>query len=174
MARYGADHPFVESRLFRSSTLLDLPKPSIAMSDSPDLDASLLERSIAQHEQRLATAHANKHTQLASRVQKNLDRLLEQQKAMSGKPGKKPSKRKAPKRKASKQRAKKVSRPKLKDARTVIDPRGERWMELVGYVQKLGEHFPNEYVSDRCGFFSTEGEFARYIRELESRIADAK
>ncbi len=45
-------------------------------------------------------------------------------------------------------------------------------MELVGYIQNLSEYFPNEYLSDRCGFFSTEREFARYIREIESRIAD--
>ena len=45
-------------------------------------------------------------------------------------------------------------------------------MELVGYVQKLNEHFPKECLADRCGFFSTEREFARYIREIESRIAD--
>ena len=85
---------------------------------------------------------------------------------MTGVPVEKPSRRKESKRRA------KDSRPKLKDEGTVIDPHGERWMELLGYVQTLNEHFPSEHLSDRCGFFSTEREFARYIREIESRIAD--
>ena len=66
------------------------------------------------------------------------------------------------------------SRPELRDDGTVVDPHGERWTELCAYVQKLDEHFPTEHVTDRCGFFSTEGEFARYIRELESRIDQKK
>ena len=72
------------------------------------------------------------------------------------------------------QRRAKGSRPKLKDEGTVVDPQGKRWMELCAYVQKLDEHFPKEHLADRCGFFSTEREFARYIREIESRIKDKK
>ena len=136
------------------------------MKHDPDLAAAFLNRSITQHEQRLATAQAINNTRLASRIQRDLERLLEQKHKMTGVPVEKPSRRKG-----SKQRAK-GSRLKLKDEGTVIDPHGARWMELVEYVQKLNEHFPTEYLADRCGSFSTEREFARYIREIESRIAD--
>ena len=73
-----------------------------------------------------------------------------------------------------KQRRAEGSRPKLSDEGTVVDPQGKRWVELCAYVQKLNEHFPNEYLTDRCGFFSTELEFARYIRLIECRIEDKK
>ena len=44
-------------------------------------------------------------------------------------------------------------------------------MELIRYVQELNEHFPTEHLADRCGLFSNERQFARYIRVIESRIA---
>jgi hypothetical protein len=131
-----------------------------------ELAAAIFERSIAQHEQRLANAQASNNTRLASRVQRELDRLLEQKQKMTGVPVARASGHKGSKRRA------RGSRPNLKDEGTVVDPNGERWMELVGYVQDLDEHFPNEHLSDRCGLFSTEREFARYIREIESRIAE--
>ena len=136
------------------------------MEHNSDLAAALLERSIARNEQRLANAQSSNNTRLASRVQRELDRLLEQKQKMNGVPVETPSCREQSKQCAN------GSQPKLIDEGTVVDPHGERWMELVGYVQNLNEHFPNEYLSDRCGFFSTEREFARYIREIELRIAD--
>ena len=54
------------------------------MKRDPDLAADLLERSIAQHEQRLANAQATSNTRLASRVQRDLERLLEQKQKMTG------------------------------------------------------------------------------------------
>ena len=75
-------------------------------------------------------------------------------------------------RKESERPIEKTSRPKLKDEGTVVDSHGERWRELLGYIQKLNERFPTEHLADRCGLFSTEREFARYIREIERRIDD--
>ncbi len=139
------------------------------MKSESDLSADLLERSIAQHEQRLANAQEINNTHLASRVQRDLERLLKQKK--TGAPAKKSSRSKAAKRRTKGKRRAKGSRPKLKDESTIIEPHGRRWMELIGYVQELSEHFPTEHLADRCGLFSNERQFARYIRVIESRIA---
>jgi len=133
-----------------------------------EFSLALLDRNIASYEQRLANAQAANDMRAVTRALRDLDRLQKQREKMTGTPVVSypaPSEPPDPSRTVR-------SRPELRDDGTVVDPHGARWMELAGYVQKLGEHFPTEYVADRCGFFSTEREFARYIRELERRIAD--
>jgi hypothetical protein len=51
-----------------------------------------------------------------------------------------------------------------------VDPHGARWEALTAYIRKLAENFPREDVTSLTGFFSTEREFARHIRAIESRL----
>ena len=67
--------------LNRAGGSVDRP---VAMKHDPDFSAALLDRSIAQNEQRLANAQAIINNLLDSQVQRDLDRLMELKRKMDG------------------------------------------------------------------------------------------
>jgi hypothetical protein len=147
-----------------------------------DVSMSILRRMIEQRETQLRNAELGNNVHLADKLRKEIRGLRAGRKKIESGRGtdapfwvqtrnepKSAGRRPLTSGPARRSNAK-VRRPKLCDDATVVDPHGARWEALTAYIRKLAENFPREDVTSLTGFFSTEREFARHIRAIESRL----
>lgn len=151
----------------------------------PKTDAlalSILDRMIEQREQQLRNAEMTSNTSLAARMRRELSALQSDRKKLQS--GRTPvtsrprpaetfsiGSRSGPVARRTEARARKSSRrPRLLDESTVVPAHSARWEELSAYILHLNDFFPGEDLMSLAGLFSTEREFARHIRRLESRL----
>ncbi len=137
-----------------------------------EVSRSILERMIQQRQTQLRSAELGNNVHLATRLRREIRGLRAGRKKLeSGGGGPlwvRP--RREPRAAPRTARAPSGRRPTLRDEATVVDPHGARWEALTAYIRKLSERFPGEDLTGLAGFFSTEREFARHIRAIESRL----
>jgi hypothetical protein len=137
-----------------------------------EVSLSILNRMIEQRVTQLRTAELGNNLHLATRLRSEIRGLRaglkKSERGASGPLWVRP--RREPQRATRKSTRTSARRPTLKDDATVVDPHGARWEALTAYIRKLNQSFPGKDMTGMAGFFSTEREFARHIRALESRL----
>ena len=135
-----------------------------------EVSLSILNRMIEQRAAQLRTAELANNLHLATRLRGEIRGLRAglKKRARGGPLWVRP--RREPQRPVRRSTRTSARRPTLKDDATVVDPHGARWEALTAYIRKLNQSFPGKDQTGLTGFFSTEREFARHIRAIESRL----
>jgi hypothetical protein len=137
-----------------------------------EVSLSILNRMIEQRAAQLRTAELGNNAHLASKLRSEIRGLRaglsKRERGAGGPLWVRP--RREPQRPVRRSSRTSARRPTLKDDATVVDPHGARWEALTAYIRKLNQSFPGQDLTGMAGFFSTEREFARHIRAIESRL----
>jgi len=146
------------------------------------LNLSILERMIERRKEQLAIARMTRNTRLEERLRREIYAMEVDRRKLRRRGSTSRSARKragsarsvaAPSRPtpgAAPRVTRSARRPTLRDENTVVPPHSRRWKALIAYIRHLNDSFPGEDLMGVVGLFSSERQFARHIRSIESRL----
>lgn len=146
------------------------------------LNLSILDRMIERRKEQLAIARMTRNTRLEERLRRETCAMEADRRKLCRKGGTSRSARKragsarsvaAPSRPTpagAPRVTRSARRPTLRDENTVVPSHSRRWQALIGYIRHLNDSFPGEDLMGVVGLFSSERQFARHIRLIESRL----
>jgi hypothetical protein len=152
------------------------------MPETDALELSILDRMIERRKEQLGIARMTRNTRLEERLRREISAMEADRRKLGRKGGTSPSARKragsarsvaAPSRPTpggAPRVTRSARRPTLRDESTVVPSHSRRWQSLTGYIRHLNDSLPGEDLMGVVGLFSTERQFARHIRMIESRL----